>query len=291
MKAITKITFREDSTSASVKVRIGTVESLITFKSSDGSTCTEVKVDDVYKNLLAAGMELSYLPLVEQYNTMLGRRDEVLKEQKIARLTIKYHQQWFLNIDLPNIPGVSFSYETLENYIKRNNFWTQDITMHYRGIDQKIGQQDVSSSRYGFSPKNIKFTIDGSLTEYKRRNYSTITAAVKKVIVLVDEQATAAIVKMDQRDKASKTLAEKMERLRSAFAGIEVTHETETVYPRYQSGRSNSYTVDRFYIVLEFGKHQLTENIDQVNSKTTYDLRGFSGLSSDQVKSIINIVK
>jgi hypothetical protein len=279
MKAVSKITFKENSTDASVKVLVGSVESAIGFREGK-----ELLKGSELQTLESAGMTLDYSYLIEQYEDMLENREEVLAQQKIDDLKVRYNKMHFVKTVYPAFEGVTVSVLSEEQFLKQSHhqFGQLPCTLSYKGRNTTINIGIGGADRFGRGG-SIRFQICEQITDYRTRSFVTFKAAVNKFKELVDESIEREAREEQNKINSKAIQSDKVQQLIDLFGSAKCEKKTE----RRSYGNKNIYHEVTVYKVITANREIV---IVPNNDFTAFTLSGLSGLTVDQVKAILAIV-
>lgn len=270
----------EESTRAEVEIKIG--EGLHILGLEINSDKVLITRPATIVTLEQAGLSFDFRVIIEEYRDMVKNQDAIIIQQKKIRATEIYNKHWTQIIQKPEIEGVSYKSESLENWIERSttSVWNElgGLVVLYKEKEVKISQVRAGSRLHG----PIKYSISDSITEYKTRNYGSFESAVKKIVELVDESIERAAYQAEQKIINDLRKSEKLANLNSLFGNV-----IEKKEYKYSGRGSRGYDVTSYYIV----KGEKKIKIDSVhNDEETFVLAGLGKLSVKQINSIIEII-
>lgn len=281
VKKTSDFNFSEMSNRANFDVAIGDYHGTVdVFKNRDGDV--EIRKTDSIKNLEQA-VQLDWSSIIEEYEAALPKIEEMREEKRIKERNKKYDASWAFTEkgELPEDHAASIEVEPREKFVKRGS---SEPSVYIKYKNKRIAVDYTNVGRYNYNA-NMKFQISGSLTDYKARNYASLKNAADKVVKLVEkeerDEKRAEEAKQERKEKIAATLEE----LRSLFG--EVDHEK-----RWRSSRNSrtggGYYTDEYYVLQDDKKHSISK---KYNKEGLYNFAGFSDLSADQVKGILDIIK
>lgn len=274
----------DNTTIAFCKIKVGVVEIVLTFREND----SEVTMDqnEQLSLLQSAGMVFDFSEITESYKLMLENREEILKLQKIEKYKAEYHNKWYLKEDLPQIEGVEYDIEACSDFIerklKRSYDSMRDLFVVYKGIKFRIEKTLVGGDRWSRRSGTVKYQIYDQITNYKRRNYSTVEKAVKKGIELVNEKKAADEAKENSEIKRKNEVQRRLALLNKVFG--EAIHERS--WKRGYNLKSQGYHVDEYWLVVNSKKLKIAFT----KTEGVYNFAGLGELLDTQILQIKNII-
>ncbi len=269
----------EHSTEATLKFSVGELTVTAFFKMKNEKV--EITKDDKIQLLEETGINFDsdINNQITTYEDMVKNQKEIFAKQKEEE-SRKLYAEW-KRPEVPTIDGVTYEWETEERFIKRHSNYSYNTYLYpvvnYKNTSIRIVRQDVGRSY----SKNMKYTLDGSLTNYKRRNYSTYEKAVKKLVELTDQKIQNEIDSKESALRATNKREEKLAKLNSLFEW-EVIEKRE-YKSNYYSRRGEGHHVYRYYLVI--GEKEI--NIEGVyNDENLYQFGGLGKLTVETINAI-----
>lgn len=273
LESITPLQFKnEDSTTATTEVRLGDIVETLTFNSSDdGCRISKGRLEYIEQ----AGVVIDYTSLIATYNNMVANQEEIIKQAKIVKFKMEYSSIWTNTETFAKVDGVTYQRLTLDEYVQKrlNSIWFKDVSlkMFYDG-------NEISVSR-----ERGKYVIDGTMTNYRERKYTTLSNCAKMFVKLVEKKKTDAQFEVDLKLRETKHIESTLETLKNLFGNV--THDM--VWKRSLVKRGNGYYVNRYYIKEANYTNEIESNADY----TRFTYGSFHGLTSTQVLAMMEILK
>lgn len=264
---------KEDSYDYKVSVTVKVKNKVFTislYRSKDWQTkeySTEVRVgSDIERQFDDFGIEADYSTIEAEYEALVETWIVERETERVAKAKAAYKKLWAHKAkkEIEELDS-----EVSVAVISKKDFLDEDIcnkrlmTISYKGEDAVVRYEDVSRSYSRYST-NMKYVINNSLTEYKRRGYKKLSSLIKKFkeLVNVAVERKAADKKAEKRKNNVKKMVEAIK-----VDGCKVTSEAN-YYVGYGTRNRRVYREDGY-------KLRISWEGGRVNS-TTRDGKTFS---------------
>jgi hypothetical protein len=271
---------------ATVSVKIGSLIKDITFSTPSDSDISN-NFESVFEDVFKIGLEVNLQPIIDKYVEL---RDIEIRKDKIKKAIAyrkEYKDSWVHRTKEIKIDGLTVSYVSEEEYVEKRlegGFWNGiKPTLTYKGVSNSIDYQDIASSRYG---RNMKYTLEGEVTKWRRRGYKSLDKLAEMFVQLVDFKINSD--KAEEIAKENKKLEEesKIKHLEDTF-GCKAEVKKEWKYSNYS--RNKGYYMTNYYITFN-GKTEKISFRKDSNDVYTYTFGSFDKLTASQVNKIIQVL-
>lgn len=307
-EVVNKMTFltREEGTKfamgykAELNIKVGNlVAKICIYKDSnadDAQTCVGDSELDMLKKV---GMEFDWSDIIAAYDKALPEMKAKEGELKLRKYRAIYKKSWMIEQNVKQFErpdkGLTIVVESEDDFVKRvaNNIFNQEpkVSIKYREQEVFVSFTNVSTDRYSSRRHgDMKYQIDHSLTDHKRRNYAKFETVVDKVIELTDDMFNAEIAKQERLSKEKADRQEKLKMLTDEFGKF----ATPQVKQEYKSaGHGRGWHEWEYQLVVEKGETKRTLKISfhkTDDEHKTFRFAGLGVLTSIQIRQILEIL-
>lgn len=223
-------------------------------------------------------IEVDYSDIIAEYHTLRTEWKAEVEAERIAEKKKEWKESWVHGFkkELKDDYDLEVTFVTEKEYVEKN-IWSVLAIVHYNGYEVSVSYGNVSGTRYGC--KDMRYTMDNSITNYKRRNYKKIKSLVKKLKELVDEDIDSKKRQKEYEEEKKQKKEERdnlIERLKTDMKvdGVEIevgVNETRSSYSyhshedgikvvyKWEGGLVKAVTRDK---AETFKATVLTENVD-----------------------------
>jgi hypothetical protein len=283
IRRINDFDFGSYGTRASVDIAVGDYETKVTIDTNRQKEI-EVSKNPFLENLEQA-VGLDYSDLIAEYQKQIENIEEVREEQRKEKRAKQYDEHWAVKEPknekfpsfLPADHAVTLQVESKEEYVARKGVGV-DTYLIYNGHRIAVKYADVSGQWH----KKMMFTIDGSITDYKRRNYASISNAADKFVKLVETKIRREEEEKERAEKQLRTVEETLARYTALFPNYTVTHKKE--WNSREHG--NGYYSNNYYLITE----AKTFTLSNTNDDGLLWFAGLGKLTPEQINQVLQII-
>lgn len=278
----------EDSIVAFSKVMIGENEQKIELNFED--TKIVLHYSEFLKQMIDSKLIdpiTTFSALKTEYMDMLESVEEIHLARKKARYAREYQNLWHVGMTFPTFDGVTYIQESEEEYVesKLKNNWHQGkvLEVRYKGQKVSVDRTDVSNRSFrNRTSRNIKFQVCSTITDYNRRNYSTLENAVKSIIKLTDKLEASETYKVEYEAKVKQQRKETAQKLAAALK-VDVTTVRTYKVP------SKTWHKEGYYVYsysIEVAGKKLDVSFSDSDDNVV-NIAGIKGITVDQALMVI----
>ena len=290
---IERATNRDGSLSLDSKVTVKILNKVFEIKIRENyNKEIEVNVESqIEKQIEDFGIEADYSSLKKEYAELLVGWKKEEEEKKIVARKEAYKKFWGhtfkKEVEEIGSPGISVSVLSEETFIKDSGSHSYNaVTVNYNNTATEVKWEDCSSNSYRLStPKNMKYLVYGSITDYKRRTYKKIASVIKTIKELVDSEISKQEAK-EEKENTNTNVFLALEKIK--IKGCEVSIE-KRYSQRYRSHNLYDSYHDGFkvFIKWEGGKFSSeTRDAEHFTLPTTV-----GSVDLETLKRFANLVK